>query len=141
MKKIIVKCKNTSENEVINIARNYFRNHNYEYQNAMTDNGDICIQAKKSNWIRSLTGTNYAIQLVVHRRDDETIEITAGWGSWFGKSSVILFATFIAFWWLAIPASVGFANQAQLPSTTLDAISATLTSCHSDCYIYQEAKA
>ena len=140
MKKKVIVCSTTSETEIINAAKKYFRENNFEYQDVITENGDIGVQARKTGLIRKCTGTSYALQVVVRKQAENRYEITAGWGEWLSKGAVVLVATFVAFGVLIIPALFGLANQNALPGECLDSIANTVAYQNPFCNVYEQSK-
>ena len=139
MKKTIV-CYTTSNNEIVNAAKEYFLSEGYEIQDIITENGEIGIQARKTSWLRKCSGTSYAMQVIVKEHDNYRYEITAGWGEWLSKGTVVFVATFIAFGFLLIPAVVGMVNQKNLPQKCLDYTTNRIKTRHPLCRIYNQAK-
>ena len=140
MKKRIIVCNTTSEQEIIHAARTYFLNEGYEIQDVIAESGEIGLQARKSNWLRNCSGTSYALQVLVKKQSDSTYEVSAGWGEWFKKGTVVFVATFIAFGVLIIPALIGMTNQSKLPERCLNYISTKISIQNSACQIYKNAK-
>lgn len=139
MKKKLIVCSTTSEQEIINAAKKYFISKNFEVQNVITENGEIGIQARKTSWVRKCSGTSYALQVVVKKQSENRYEITAGWGEWVSKGAVALVATFIAFGFLIIPTVIGMVNQKNLPEKCLDSIACEVIKQNTLCYVYNSA--
>jgi len=111
----------------------------YEVQDIITESGELGLQAKKSGWIRKCSGTSYAIQLVVKQCSDSRYVVTAGWGEWLAKGTVVFVATFIAFGFLLIPALVGIVNQKNLPDKCLSHVADTISRRHALCKVFSDA--
>ena len=135
MKKMIVKC-NTSPEEIINTGKAYYSRLGFETQSAMTESGDLCMQVRKTSLLRNMTGTSYALQLVVKKVDDNSYELTAGWSKWADKVIVGTVATFVAFGFLIIPTCIGISRQAKMPTECLNHISDVLKAYHPECIAY-----
>ena len=130
-----VKC-NTTPEEIIETARAYYSQLGYDTQMAITENGDLCMQAKKDGLLRNVTGTSYALQLVVRRVEDDAYELTAGWSKWADKLVVGFVATFVAFGVLIIPTIVGINHQRKMPSECLKYVASVLKAYHPECIAY-----
>ena len=139
MEKRTIISQTTSTEQIIRAAREYFVKNGYEIRNVRTEDGKIGIQAKKTNLVRKCSGTSYALQVIVDKKGIDEYEITAGWGEWLGKSTVMAVATFVAFGFLVIPAAIGMANQAKLPKKVLESITSTISVCNPDCKVYDKA--
>jgi hypothetical protein len=140
MKKRIIVCNTTSEQEIIQAARNYFLCEDFEVQDVVAESGEIGLQARKSSWLRNCSGTSYALQVLVKKQTDNTYVITAGWGEWFKKGTVAFVATFVAFGFLIIPTLLGMANQSKLPDRCLNYVSSRIAMQNSLCQVYAQAK-
>ena len=141
MKKKIIVCSTTSEQEIINAAKEYFGSEGFEYQDVITENGEVGVQARKTGLIRKCTGTSYALQVMVKKCDNNKYEITAGWGEWLSKGAVVMVATFVAFGILIIPAMFGIMSQCSLPSECLDSITNRVSCQNPICKVYELSKA
>ena len=135
MKQMYVKC-NTTPEEIIETARAYYSQLGYDTQMAITENGDLCMLAKKDGLLRNVTGTSYALQLVVRRVEDDAYELTAGWSKWADKLVVGFIATFVAFGVLIIPTVVGINHQRKMPSECLKYLASVLKAYHPECIAY-----
>jgi len=140
MKTKTIVCSTTSAQKIINAAREYFIEKGFEIQDIITENGEIGLQARKTSWLRKCSGTSYALQIIVKERSNNRYVVTAGWGEWIAKGSVVLFATFIAFGILIIPAMIGMANQASLPDNCLEYVTSSISAQNPLCLVYNEAK-
>jgi len=132
---MIVKC-NTTPEEIIHTGIAYYSQLGYETQHAITEDGELCMQVRKNSWIRNATGTSYALQMVVHKVDDQSYELIAGWSKWADKVIVGFIATFIAFGVLLIPTMVGINHQRKMPSECLSHIAKVLKAYHPECTAY-----
>lgn len=135
MKKMIVKC-NTTPEEIIHTGKAFYSRLGYETQSAMTEDGDLCMQVRKTSVLRSMTGTSYALQLVVRKKDDNCYELTAGWSNWADKLIVGTVATFVAFGFLIIPTCIGINHQRKMPTECLNHIADVLKAYHPECVAY-----
>ena len=140
MKKRIIVCNTTSEQEIIHAARTYFLSEGFEVQDVVAEGGEIGLQARKSSWLRNCSGTSYALQVLVKKKTDNTYVITAGWGEWFKKGTVAFVATFVAFGFLLIPSMIGMANQNKLPDNCLNYVSSRIAMQNSLCQVFAQAK-
>lgn len=140
MEKRTIICNTTSTEQIIGAAKQFFISNGYEIQDIMTPGGVVGIQARKTNFLRKVSGTSYALQVIVEKKGISEYEVTAGWGEWLGKSAVVAIATFVAFGFLIVPATVGIVNQAKLPKKALDNIGATVSAYNPVCAVYGEAK-
>lgn len=135
MKKMIVKC-NATPSEIIETGKAYYTQLGYETKYAMTENGDMCLQVRKSSWLRNATGTAYALQMVVHRTADDSYELIAGWSKWADKVVVGFVASFVALGVLIIPTCVGINRQLKMPTECLNHISNVLKAYYPECIAY-----
>lgn len=140
MKNKTIVCSTTSAQEILGVAKRYFDINDFEVQDIITENGDVGIQARKTSWLRKCSGTSYALQIVVSKKDGNRYVVSAGWGEWLAKGTVVLVATFIAFGFLIIPAMFGIVNQKNLPDRCLDYVTSTVVARNALCKVYDDAR-
>lgn len=140
MKKMYVVSPEVTPEEIISIARRYLLSEDFEVQDALDDKGNLCIQGKKTNLLRKVSGTDYAIQLQVEHRADGSYVLNAGWGQWLSKVVTGGIYTFVAFGFMIVPVIVGSVTQKKLPQKLLDEIQDKLMLKYPESHIYMEAR-
>ena len=94
------------------------------------------MQVKKTGLVRNLTGTSYALQMVVHKKEDGSCLLTAGWSKWADKIIVGAVATFVAFGFLLVPTVIGASKQYKMPTECLNNVAAALKAHDPECIAY-----
>ena len=100
----------------------WFRRRGFETQDFSASPRAVVVQARKANWLRTVSGMNLA--LTVHlrpRRQDLQVEIGAG--EWTDKAIGGALALFVPWAWpIAFSTGLGLFKQSQLPQEVLDYI-------------------
>ena len=97
--------------DLVNKLNNYFVLRNMEVQILTPiDTNTTIIQAKKSNnSMRNIVGQALASTVMINPKEN-TVTVDIGCGRWLDKSILTTISLFV-FWWLAIPAGIGFYRQ------------------------------
>lgn len=98
----------------------WFQRRGFETQDFLEEPESVVVQARKSNWLRTVSGLNLAltVRLTPHRED---LQVEIGASEWADKAIGGALALLVA-WPFAITTGIGLFQQNQLPQEVLDYI-------------------
>lgn len=107
-------CEPSRFKALIQTTQNWLTGEGFRCQKLIIPDGGTLIQIEKIGDWREFVGMSTALSIVFHQVGS-TVNVEIGEAKWMDKAVVGGIGSFIAFWPLVIPASIGAWQQVKMP--------------------------